>query len=1060
MNKTLLNGLLKQKVIFWGMLITILVIILFVNQHSIAQLVSANRSFNIDKDFEELPPSTIVESKSNIDFEVGTNPNSVNVVSSATDYFRSNVSNGNWNVPGSWESSADSINNWVTATLVPNSAANYINIRMGHNITINNAVTADQIIVEFGGTLTHTSGLTVANGAEEDDILIHPGGSIIYETSPVYNSSVIRITGGGILSMQGNGLAGNGTGVNASTHVYDEASVLEWNLATAVPAASGVTFFPNANAATVPIFRFKTGVSGSIGGGSTTVINGKIEVATGVTITFTGAGTKTFRNGIKNGDNLDYEGHINQGSAGQIIINGAVAELGGGNLTLGTNGLSINAVTTATLSSDKVIQGTGTINNVGIISLNNHTLAIPAITGAGTIKGTANSNLIVQSTGTLNFTAGSRSLYQLIVTAGTSTLGTALDVYGLVKVSNGATLASGGNLTLKSTNDITASFGANTSGGNYITGDVTVERYIPNNGFRSWRLLSVPTNTAQTIRQAWQEGIANPNPLNNNLPEYGTQITSTGALATATAAGFDNTTLYTGLLTYNSGANTWEGAPSTNAPIFSKAGYFLYVRGERTQGITGATNNSTATTLRTKGPLYLGNQTSASITANTYGLVGNLYASAIDFSQLNRTGGISNKFYIWDSKKISGVSLGVYQTFSSTNGFNCLIAGGSYTLGQPNTRIESGQAFFVQAEGSAGDITLTENSKEDFSSFSQGLRPTTALADLVKIDTRLFTGITATADMADANVVVFDNAYANAVDADDAVKLPNAGENFAIAKAGKKLVIEGRQLITNKDTIFFDMWNIKQQAYKLELVPQNLIAQGLIAFLQDSYLNSNTPINLSAASTVNFRVDANAASSKADRFRIVFTKTTPLPVNFISISANRNGSAVQVDWKVAAERGIRNYEVERSFDGRNFISAATVVANGNSVAELAYSWMDINAAAVVVYYRIKSNAVSGEVKYTNIVKLAAGFIKPGFSISPNPIEGEAVNLQFKNQPEGRYNIRLLSMNGQLVFAAVATHAGGNSTQLLNLLEGTKPGSYQLEIITPDKSRITERLIKK
>ena len=61
------------------------------------------------------------------------------------------------------------------------------------------------------------------------------------------------------------------------------------------------------------------------------------------------------------------------------------------------------------------------------------------------------------------------------------------------------------------------------------------------------------------------------------------------------------------------------------------------------------------------------------------------------------------------------------------------------------------------------------------------------------------------------------------------------------------------------------------------------------------------------------------------------------------------------------------------------------MANGNSVAELAYSWMDINAAAVVVYYRIKSNAVSGEVKYTNIVKLAAGFIKPGFSISPNPI---------------------------------------------------------------------------
>ncbi|MBL0358158.1 MAG: hypothetical protein IPP72_15385 [Chitinophagaceae bacterium] len=81
--------------------------------------------------------------------------------------------------------------------------------------------------------------------------------------------------------------------------------------------------------------------------------------------------------------------------------------------------------------------------------------------------------------------------------------------------------------------------------------NVTVERYIPNNGFRSWRLLSVPTfGSGQTIRQAWQEGTANPLPQQNNLPNYGTQITGLFSTQSAAAtAGFDSITINAGMLT-------------------------------------------------------------------------------------------------------------------------------------------------------------------------------------------------------------------------------------------------------------------------------------------------------------------------------------------------------------------------------------------------------------------------------------------------------------------------------------------------------------------------------
>ena len=46
---------------------------------------------------------------------------------------------------------------------------------------------------------------------------------------------------------------------------------------------------------------------------------------------------------------------------------------------------------------------------------------------------------------------------------------------------------------------------------------------------------------AQTIRQAWQEGNANPNALQNNN-EFGTQITGTGTNTQAITNGFDNNT--------------------------------------------------------------------------------------------------------------------------------------------------------------------------------------------------------------------------------------------------------------------------------------------------------------------------------------------------------------------------------------------------------------------------------------------------------------------------------------------------------------------------------------
>ncbi len=76
---------------------------------------------------------------------------------------------------------------------------------------------------------------------------------------------------------------------------------------------------------------------------------------------------------------------------------------------------------------------------------------------------------------------------------------------------------------------------------------------------------------------------------------------------------------------------------------------------------------------------------------------------------------------------------------------------------------------------------------------------------------------------------------------------------------------------------------------------------------------------------------------------------------------------------------------------------------------------------------------------------------------PNPIEGSELNLQFNNQLNGTYNIRLLDVAGRELFAKSIEHAGGNSIETIELSPGTRRGLYQLVVIAPDKTVNTQKL---
>ena len=93
--------------------------------------------------------------------------------------------------------------------------------------------------------------------------------------------------------------------------------------------------------------------------------------------------------------------------------------------------------------------------------------------------------------------------------------------------------------------------------------------------------------------------------------------------------------------------------------------------------------------------------------------------------------------------------------------------------------------------------------------------------------------------------------------------------------------------------------------------------------------------------------------------------------------------------------------------------------------------------------------VNGKISYTSVVKVLIGSLKQDITISPNPITDGMIHLQFKNEDQGKYHIRLLNKLGQLILQQQFSHAGGNATDLIQWDYNLAHGTYQLEVTKPD-----------
>ncbi len=193
-----------------------------------------------------------------------------------------------------------------------------------------------------------------------------------------------------------------------------------------------------------------------------------------------------------------------------------------------------------------------------------------------------------------------------------------------------------------------------------------------------------------------------------------------------------------------------------------------------------------------------------------------------------------------------------------------------------------------------------------------------------------------------------------------------------------------------------------------------------------------------------------------------FTKSlgfTPLPIEFLDLSAWWSGDDGQLKWTVANERNNSHFDVLRSIDGANFESIGVVESLGDYAQERDYAFSDIDAINLHsdrIYYKIVQYDLDGSKSSSDIALLTKNnaFEAENMKLYPNPNNG--VFTISGNVHADVLVLRIYNSLGQLVYSE-DLNVSNNKLDASVILDDISSGVYILTL--SDKDSVDEIIYK-
>ena len=120
----------------------------------------------------------------------------------------------------------------------------------------------------------------------------------------------------------------------------------------------------------------------------------------------------------------------------------------------------------------------------------------------------------------------------------------------------------------------------------------------------------------------------------------------------------------------------------------------------------------------------------------------------------------------------------------------------------------------------------------------------------------------------------------------------------------------------------------------------------------------------------------------------------PLPLTWLSFTAKaQNSSQSLLQWTTAQEQNTKDFYIQHSADGINWVIIGSLPAAGNSNSTSYYNYVHTNPVKGLNYYRIKQTDVDSRFSYSPIRMLSFTKTLQPFTILGNPVTNGVLAIQ-------------------------------------------------------------------
>lgn len=184
----------------------------------------------------------------------------------------------------------------------------------------------------------------------------------------------------------------------------------------------------------------------------------------------------------------------------------------------------------------------------------------------------------------------------------------------------------------------------------------------------------------------------------------------------------------------------------------------------------------------------------------------------------------------------------------------------------------------------------------------------------------------------------------------------------------------------------------------------------------------------------------------------------PLPVHLMKFQGNMNkNNKVTLNWTVADNETVSNFEVERSINGRDFTTVGVVMAS-EKIGTENYMFYETVGGNDKVMYRLKMIDKGHDIDYSRILVFSTkATVSNNIKIVGNPVN-DKLTFSYSSNASQQVIVKVYDIAGKTILSQNINSAEGGNMLSLPLSSTFKPGMYVVEV-SNGTDRQTAKFIK-